>query len=89
MDDGKVYWIEVMGQDRRGSEGTQAACERWHEEYPAENVVCLADENYDFTTWMNVSGFPWAMYVNEDMTIEIFDSRRDNLVAPLDAVNAL
>lgn len=89
MDDGKVYWIEVMSQNERGRAPSQEDCAQWHDAYPNDNVVCIADENSDFTNWMNVAGTPWAMFVNEDMTIEIFDSRRDNLVAPLDAVNAL
>lgn len=88
VDNGEVYWIEVMGQDRSGNPGTPASCRRWHEDFPAEKVVCLADENYDFTTWMGVSGFPWAMMAGPDMVITVFDRRNNNL-APLDEVQAM
>lgn len=91
VDSGEVYWVTVLAEDSNGRNSasqTAAAAGRWAEEFPNPAVAVTGDESYELTSWMNISGFPWLMLLDETMTIVSFDSRSNNL-APLDTLEEM
>ena len=45
---------------------------RWYDDYPNPLVPVLADQEMEATAWINPSGYPTMMFVDENMVVQTF-----------------
>ncbi|MCB9792796.1 MAG: hypothetical protein H6741_08700 [Alphaproteobacteria bacterium] len=70
IEEGKVIWVTVLGENSRGSWPSQTSLEAWYRSYPEEHSPLLADDadNAMKETYI-LEGWPSVWLVDEDMSI--------------------
>ena len=70
--DGTIYWITILDANARGGPASEGTVASWYADYPLEVVPVLADQEMESTGWINPSGYPTMMFVDENMVVTTF-----------------
>ena len=82
VDDGKVMWVTVLGQDNYGGDTTSDVCHNWDEMYPHKKVPVMADPGQlMLESIVGVTGFfPSAAVIKaKNMKVEVVGGVDDAL----------
>ena len=58
-----------MFQNDLREDATYETVSKWHELYPNEKILVLADEYKDVHQWIKPTGYPCINIINEDMRL--------------------
>jgi hypothetical protein len=74
---GDFYWITVLdaGSGSSSSPPTERTIASWYNTYPEPEVPILMDANWDVRGWINPSGYPTMLYVDENMVVQAYDDQ--------------
>ena len=85
IEDGKLSWLTVLGEDRSRSRPDLADLQEWDGEYFNEKIPVLADDGR-FSAL--IYGWPTLLLLSPDMTIAVTaGSPSGHWLAPLDAAH--
>jgi hypothetical protein len=68
---GDVYWITVVDSDYSGAPADEDDLLEWWDLFPNPDVTLLLDTDTTFAGWLNPTGYPTMILVEEDMSISI------------------
>ena len=71
VENDEVYWITVIDGNNNGGNPTEEDVATWYADYPNPYVPILLDDGQNFQDFVNPSGWPSLILVNEDMTIAL------------------
>ena len=75
--EGHFYWLTVL--DAAGSSYNDPPTDRtissWYKSYPEPEIPILADVDWEVRGWINPSGWPTMMYVDENMIVQAYDDQ--------------
>lgn len=67
IENGDVYWVTILAQNRRGNTADGATSERWYSSYPDPHIPVLADED---EVYANLVGwYPTFFLLDENMVV--------------------
>lgn len=69
VDDGRVRWITVLGQDVEGERPSGEASEAWHEAFPHARIPVLADPDQILVGYADVTGWPTVVVLGPDLSV--------------------
>lgn len=77
VQNGEVYWITVMVQDRSGNAPTAKTAQAWYDLYPNPLVPVLADVDQELYNYFldDLYGFPSLYMVDENMQFTVYSPR--------------
>lgn len=77
VQNGDIYWITVMVQDRSGNAPTLETSEAWYRMYENPLVPVLTDEYQEMLAyfWDDLYGFPSLYMVDENMEFTVYTPR--------------
>lgn len=77
VQNGDVYWITVMVQDRSYNAPTQSTTDAWFSMYPNPMVPILTDVDQEMLMYFyeDLYGFPSLYMLEEDMTFGVYTPR--------------
>ena len=73
MNNGDVLFITILAENNNGQPARTGACERWHNEFPNDNIAVLGDLNRDALYYWNLMYFPTTMVLDENMVIQNYN----------------
>ncbi|MFZ5480772.1 MAG: hypothetical protein ACOZNI_28690 [Myxococcota bacterium] len=73
IEDGTIQWITILTQDGNYDTISHREANTWYDEYPNPKIPVLADEEKEWEAWVNPTGFPTLMLVDENMKMVEFD----------------
>ena len=74
VDSGDVLWVTVLDADWSGGKISEAEIVEWADTYPNENIAVLRDNTGSLAQYLQISGYPSALVLNEDMTIAKYNA---------------
>ena len=70
VESGDLYWLTVLGENRRGNVPDADDLNAWYESYPDDRIPILAvEEDISFTYFFIDSGWPSIYLYNPDLTL--------------------
>lgn len=70
VESGEVFWVTALDADASGGAIKDRDLASWYEEYPNPNIAILADKEMELQGFLDVVGYPSALVLNPDMTIQ-------------------
>jgi hypothetical protein len=80
LEAGDFLWVTVLDADVSGDSIDADEVAEWYDTFTNTYVPVLADEQMELTDWINPSGYPTAMILDENLEITTFDKADYTLV---------
>lgn len=71
---GEVYWVTVLDADVNGAAIHDEDLVGWYETYDNPDIAILGDADMELASFLSVRGYPSALAINSDMTIEKYSA---------------
>ena len=71
IDNEEIYWVHVMHTGEDKNPATSETVRLWHERYPHDNIIILADPDKKMKTWVRPTGMPCMLLIDEDMILQV------------------
>jgi len=71
----EIIFVTILFQNESRENANHETVFNWHEKYPNENVLVLADEYRDIYFWLKPSGYPCINILDENMKLITFTGR--------------
>ena len=72
IESGEILWITILFSN--GGPTTEQVVHGWHEEFPSDHIAVLADANAELATYLDITGMPQILVLNEDMELLIYNT---------------
>ena len=69
VENGDVYWITIMGEDNSYNDATPELAARWHDAYPTDAVVVLADRAREHQGFIQLQGWPTTYVLTPNLKV--------------------
>lgn len=69
---GDIYWVTVLDADASYNAPDQQDAADWYDDYPNDAIPVLVDEKGELTEWMNPSGYPTLMLVEQSTKVSLY-----------------
>lgn len=70
LDNNDIYWATIIHTDENKNPATSHTVRKWHNRYPHQNIIVLADPQSTMKKWIRPTGFPCLILVDEDMVLQ-------------------
>tara|TARA_X000001036_G_scaffold25927_2_gene21605 strand:+ start:513 stop:1307 length:795 start_codon:yes stop_codon:yes gene_type:complete len=71
----EIIFITILFEDELREPASYSTSYAWHEKYPNDKIVVLADEYKDIHQWMKPTGYPCINLIDENMKLVTFTGR--------------
>ena len=91
LDNGKLYWLTVLGENSRGSVPDADNLNDWYDSYPDDRIPILTvEEDKSFTSFFLTTGWPSIYLYNPDLSLNAAPGRTNaTYYQALDIANEL
>lgn len=75
IDNEEVLWVHIIHLDENKNSATIETVSSWHERYPHDNIIILADPEAKMKTWIRPTGLPCMVLLDENMILQVHTLR--------------
>ena len=75
IDNQDIYWVHIIHLDESRNPSNPETVSSWHESYPHDNIIVLADPEAKMKTWVRPTGYPCLILIDENMNLQIHTLR--------------
>ncbi len=84
VDAGEVLWVTVLFEDTSRDPASQEDAATWHQEWPAERVPVMLDDDRAMFDWIVPGSYPTLLVLDAQLEVQVFD--RFTFTPALDAL---
>jgi thiol-disulfide isomerase/thioredoxin len=71
VNNGDILWVTALDADAQQRPAELEDAEEWAEDYENPAVAVLVDEDQELQSFLNITGYPTVVLIEEDMTIAL------------------
>ena len=70
IDKEEIFWVHIIHLDENKDPAGPKTVNFWHQNYPHDNIIILADPDAKMKKWIRPTGLPCMVVVDEDMILK-------------------